>query len=207
MKMQVPLAKPQPWMMPVTVVCLALGALIAMMLRAAIGGEAIIDPNQMSREQLAVLYAQTTRENSLQQNELVKLRSQLNDMFDTAARETELQREINTLRVRAGVTAVEGPGIVITEDDTNIIKPGITDISMEARMIHDLDLILLVNELRNAGAEAIDINGQRIASNTSIRCVGSVINVNNRPVSTPFVIRAIGKVDTLALEAREKAGK
>ena len=56
---------------------------------------------------------------------------------------------------------------------------------------------MIVNELRDAGAEAISINDERITALTEIRCVGSVVNINNVKVGTPFIINAIGNPDTL----------
>ena len=50
----------------------------------------------------------------------------------------------------------------------------------------------MINELKNAGAEAISINGQRIVSNTAITCDGNVIRINNQKIGAPYVIQAIG---------------
>ena len=59
-------------------------------------------------------------------------------------------------------------------------------------IVHDNDLRNIVNELKNAGAEAISINGQRIVSTTAITCIGNVIKINDEKVTSPFVIKAIG---------------
>ena len=56
---------------------------------------------------------------------------------------------------------------------------------------------MIVNELKNSGAEAISINGERILFNTSITCIGTVIQVNNKRLNSPYVIQAIGNQDTL----------
>ena len=49
-----------------------------------------------------------------------------------------------------------------------------------------------LNELNNAGAEAIEINGQRIVNNSSITCEGNIIKVNGEKIGSPFTIKAIG---------------
>ena len=49
-------------------------------------------------------------------------------------------------------------------------------------IVHAEDLISIVNELKNAGAEAISINDQRIVSNTVIECIGAVIKINGQRV-------------------------
>lgn len=93
-----------------------------------------------------------------------------------------------------GLTDVEGEGVIVTlKDDTSVTSDSlaITD-SMSNHLVHDSDLISIVNELKNAGAEAISINDQRIVISTSITCEGNVISVNGEKVGSPFVIKAIG---------------
>ena len=93
------------------------------------------------------------------------------------------------------MTNLEGPGIeMVVEDDPNEIGP-LDDIYYH--IVHDADLRVLVNELKNAGAEAISINGQRIVNTTAITCIGNVIKVNNERITSPFTIRAIGFQESL----------
>ncbi|MHB9133785.1 MAG: DUF881 domain-containing protein [Armatimonadota bacterium] len=200
MRMQVPLRKPQPWVLPVTLASLALGALIASKLTAT--DDNAIDVYKMRPEQVAVLYTQAVRENQQQQEQLVKLQNRLDKLVDGATDEVKLrealQKEIDDLRVRSGSTAVEGPGIVVTIDDTNILKSKPADLNTAVMVTHDYDLLLVVNELRAAGAEAIAVNDQRVVGSSAIRCAGPIININNHQVGAPFIIRAVGKPDTLA---------
>ena len=65
-------------------------------------------------------------------------------------------------------------------------------------LVHDKDILNIVNELKNAGAEAISINDHRIVTTTYIICGGNIINVNGEKVGSPFVIKAIGLPETLA---------
>jgi uncharacterized protein YlxW (UPF0749 family) len=54
------------------------------------------------------------------------------------------------------------------------------------------------NELKNAGAEAIVINGQRVVSSTAIRCVGNNVQINAVPTAgSPVIIKAIGDPDLM----------
>ena len=64
-------------------------------------------------------------------------------------------------------------------------------------LIHDKDLLTLVNELKNAGAEAISINDERIINTTSITCDGNVVLINGNKISSPFVIKAIGSQEAI----------
>ena len=59
-------------------------------------------------------------------------------------------------------------------------------------IIHDEDLLRVLNELCAAGAEAISINDQRIVATTEVRCAGPTVSVNNVRSAPPYVIKAIG---------------
>lgn len=58
-------------------------------------------------------------------------------------------------------------------------------------------LLALVNKLKDAGAEAISINGQRIIAKTEISLAGDNVNINTVPTAPPYTIKAIGNPDTL----------
>lgn len=107
-----------------------------------------------------------------------------------------LSNQIDKLEVLSGTTAVHGEGITITLYD------GITSDAL----VHDSDVLTVVNELRVAGAEAISVNEQRITATSPIRCVGSVIQVNYQKVAAPFVIKAIGKSQYLESALTVKNG-
>ena len=100
---------------------------------------------------------------------------------------SSMRNQINTLSLLAGTTDVTGEGIIIT----------LYDGSGANSLVHDSDVLTVVNELRVAGAEAISVNDQRIITTSAIRCVGSVIQVNYQKVAAPFVIKAIGNAQYL----------
>ena len=103
--------------------------------------------------------------------------------------------ELDTARMAAGQTELTGRGISVTlKDSANQLQPGV---SANVLLIHDEDLLNVINELNDAGAEAISINGQRYTAETAVRCVGAVINVNDVKTAPPFVISAIGDPDVL----------
>ena len=76
--------------------------------------------------------------------------------------------------------------------DVSNNNPFFTDV-----IVHDGDILQIINALRNAGAEAISVNGQRIVNNSSVTCIGNVIKINGEKVGTPFVINAIGSPSLL----------
>ncbi len=92
------------------------------------------------------------------------------------------------------MTDVIGQGIIITIDN----PPSDPNSSSEYDVVnHYHEIVMIVNELNAAGAEAISINDQRIISISEIRNAGNAINVNNIPQTVPIVIKAIGKKSAL----------
>ena len=101
---------------------------------------------------------------------------------------TDLQKQLTQQQISAGITSLEGPGITVTLDDND---------DPNRYVIHYENLLYLINDLRNAGAEGISINGQRIVVSSEIRCVGNVILVNTTRLAPPFEISVIGNPTNL----------
>ena len=114
------------------------------------------------------------------------------------------QKEMDDLKARAGETEMEGKGIVFTLDDSK--QAAKTGENKNLYIIHDEDLLRVVNELRAAGAEAISLNGQRLIGSSEIRCVGPTVLVNERRLAAPFVILAIGNPQTLESSLKLRGG-
>ena len=119
----------------------------------------------------------------------------------------KLQNELRTLNALIGTIDVRGEGVVITLADNSSVTNQTISIfdNISNYLIHDTDLIMLVNELKNAGAEAISINDERIVSTTAITCDGSVVLINGNKLSSPFTIKAIGSQATI-LGAIQRTG-
>ncbi len=116
------------------------------------------------------------------------------------SRGTELEAELSEINKLLGLTEITGSGVIVTlSDNTSVTSKDIdVDDNINYYLIHDEDVINIVNELNNAGAEAISINGQRVISTTAITCSGSVITINGVKLSSPFVISAIGNPESLS---------
>lgn len=108
---------------------------------------------------------------------------------------TEIEQELKAINSLLGLTDLTGEGIVITVADND--NASIKDEDLSSELVHNTDIIEIVNELKNAQAEAISINGQRVLSTTAINCVGAVITVNGEKLNSPFVISAIGNQERL----------
>ena len=115
-----------------------------------------------------------------------------------------IEEKINKYNILLGTTDVKGQGVRITLKDavTNSILKAIYD--PKELIIHNTDILEVVNELKTAGAEAIEVNGQRILDNTVIACDGNVIVINGEKISSPFSINAIGFPERLAVLNNEE---
>ena len=92
------------------------------------------------------------------------------------------------------MTEVNGQGVTIVCKDGEISS---SSVLTSQYLVHDGDLLNLINALKNAGAEAISVNEQRIVNKTSVYCSGNIIMINNERVGSPFVIKAIGNPEAL----------
>ena len=108
---------------------------------------------------------------------------------------SDAQEQIKVGNKILGLSEVKGPGVTITVKDSDVEATNLVDSSKY--LVHDKDILDIVNELKNAGAEAISINDERIVLTTSIICGGNVININEEKIGSPFVIKAIGDSETI----------
>ena len=132
--------------------------------------------------------------------ETEKVDAQLQEQIESATKNNseleEAKNQINDGNKMIGLTEVTGPGIIITLADSEIDSTSVLNSS--DLLIHDIDLLKVVNELKNAGAEAISINNQRVILTTPIICGGNIININGEKIGSPFEIKAIGSPEALA---------
>jgi uncharacterized protein YlxW (UPF0749 family) len=129
-------------------------------------------------------------------DQLAELRSRLDEIQRQSAslggEAAALQRQIEDLKPLAGLTALAGPGVVVTLDDARLPA---TAKNIERSIVHSQDITDVVNAAWKAGAEAVSINGERIVGTSS--CVGATIQINGRLMSPPYVINVIGPGDEL----------
>jgi len=120
--------------------------------------------------------------------------------------DVETQEKIKKYEIILGLTKVQGEGVTITVADNNEQKDNssFASINNSNYLVHDGNLVAIINELKIAGAEAI--NGKRIVNSTSINCAGNVIQINGEKVGSPFVINAIGDKDLLYGELTKNGG-
>lgn len=136
-----------------------------------------------------------------------------------AARRSRLEGDVTGRRLltdlddanyAAAATPVIGPGLTITITDPGM-SPDLTDVSKQRvegsqQVILDRDLQLVVNSLWASGAEAISVGGVRVGPNVTMRQAGGGILVDNQPISSPYVILAVGPPNALGDNFNRSAG-
>ena len=117
---------------------------------------------------------------SEQKLEETRLKATQNDE-NALNKEAEIKLDNTVL----GLTDVTGSGIVITlKDNNNVKRSNLEPLdNIELYLVHAGDLVEVINALRNAGAEAISINGQRITNFTSVYCAGNVVVINGEKIN------------------------
>ncbi len=178
----------------ITIVCAILGVMLATQFRTNESIKANI-PYQRAEELGERLKVVEKERNNLLLD-LQRLQEKTSDEV--------IAREINLLKAHAGFTALHGPGVVVTVDDSKkAAKPGDNP---NLYLIHDDDLLRIINELRAAGAEGIAINDERLLAVSEIRCAGPTLSVNNNRFAPPYVIRAIGDAKSMENSLKMRGG-
>jgi uncharacterized protein YlxW (UPF0749 family) len=166
----------------VTAVALLLGFLVIGQLRGQAGVPGL---SALSATELTQLIANLTTGNDQLRSEIAELQRQEAHLADTKQRGDttvgELTADLERIRAWSGITAVTGQGIVITIQGP-IGGDGVED---------------LLNELRNAGAEAIAIDGVRVVGGVVVAGTPGELSVENEAIGDAFEIRAIGSPQIL----------
>jgi uncharacterized protein YlxW (UPF0749 family) len=173
-----------------TLVCLIFGALLMIQFRTQ-GRIAKAQLADSSADQ-ATIIASLYDANVELRREAEKLLAQRDD-FQRSLDQSDLDHmvsELNKLRVFNCQSEVTGPGLELR-------------IATEIRPEYAQDLI---NELRNAGAEALAVNGLRITVNSAVTAYQGQVVINGTLVEAPVVVQAIGSPDTLDRALDRKGG-
>lgn len=129
-----------------------------------------------------------------QRQELLAAEARLTSQ-DDAARLAEVRRRLEALEALAGTVPVTGPGVTLTIADPE-------------RRVEGTTLLTTVNELRDAGAQAMSIGDVRIVADTWFgegERPGSVV-VSGTTLTPPYVLLAVGDPQTLATAMRIPGG-
>lgn len=189
------------WVWQVTALSVVLGVMVSL----AVTTTARIRQTGVSGSRLGVSAAFMARyreQNAQQQAEIVALRRERDRYMANVEGDSEategVKRRFAELKRVSGLSAAEGPGLVITIHD-NVPASGAAPLGNYVEyMVHDQDLNNLLAELKAAGAQQLGISGvdtanpQRVVVTTTARCVGPSAVVNGTYLSAPYHLYAIG---------------
>lgn len=175
----------------IALVCVVLGIMLAVQFRATQGIRSNVTYQRI--EDLSAQLKAIEQERNGLLEEVHELRQKVDG-----------GEEFQNIKMGAGIVDLRGPGVVVTIDDSQkIAKAGENP---NLYVIHDDDLLKVINELRAAGAEAISVNGQRLIATSEIRCAGPTLSVNNTRYTPPYEILAIGDPKTLDNALKMRGG-
>jgi uncharacterized protein YlxW (UPF0749 family) len=166
-----------------SLIAIGLGFLIVIQLRS----QAAVARTLAAQDDtsVALLINDLNRANNqlLQQSAaLAEQQTQLHQALTSGGADSKaLSKELTTLRELNGAVAVHGPGLEI-----RIQGP-----------VMDFELQDALNNLRNAGAEAISLNGYRIIGSTPVVSRGDILMIAGHAVGTPLVLLVIGDAEQL----------
>lgn len=166
----------------IAAVSLILGLLVVIQLRTHSAGSGL---ERLSAQELTLVVANLDARNDQLRTEVADLERQLRGLTaDQAQGGTSIdQVRVDLARVRAwsGLSPVAGEGVRVSFSGP-IAASGVED---------------LLNELRNAGAEAVGIEGIRVVPGTVVSGPEGALSVENTALPDPFEITAIGHAETL----------
>lgn len=172
------------------VLCLLLGIAIVTQVRQTESGDSL--DTARPADLLVLLDSLRQREATLN-TEVSELQNTLNSLQasgnnDQAAIQSA-QSRLAALSILAGIVGATGPGVIVRIDDPG---PGVSPEAM-------LDVI---NELRAAGAEALEVNDAhqsvRVGVDTWVVGMPGALTIDRKTLSPPYSILAIGDPPTLA---------
>jgi uncharacterized protein YlxW (UPF0749 family) len=141
-----------------------------------------------SEEDLARILANLNEEADSLREEIGTLRVQLADL-EASSRSDEsaaqaAEEQLHALEVLAGTVPVTGPGVTV-------------DVSDPERSVAYDTLIDVVQELRDAGAEAVAVNGRRVGVASAFSEDKGTILLDGARLAAPYQVSAIGDPATL----------
>jgi uncharacterized protein YlxW (UPF0749 family) len=166
----------------IAAVAFALGLLVVVQLRSQAGDTGLA---QLSAQDLTVLVANLNDRNDTLRTEAASLDRELATLVQNRSRGDvsvdEISADLERVRAYAGLDPVAGPGVTISIDGP-IDGPGVEE---------------LINELRNAGAEAIAIGTVRVVTGVVVTGGPGAAAIDGVPLKDGFEIAAIGAPDKL----------
>jgi uncharacterized protein YlxW (UPF0749 family) len=150
-------------------------------------GDSVLE-NARQSDLVQILDAQSQQADRLEE-ELAGLKASYADLLTNgdeqqiALQQARERRE--TLGILAGTLPARGPGVELSVDDPD-------------RKVSAIRLLGAIEELRNAGAEVIQVNDVRVVASTYVLDGDAGLEMDGTPLQAPYLLRAIGESETLA---------
>jgi len=157
------------------IVALILGVLVVLQLKTQAGPTGLAG---LSTQELTSLVANLNDRNAEFRTEVATLDRELSR---GQASVEQIRRDLANLRAWAGLAPVAGPGVLVT------IGGAVPGPAVEA----------VLNELRNAGAEGLSVDGVRVVPGVVIAGRAGTLTLDGRPLPDPFDVAAIGSPENL----------
>jgi uncharacterized protein YlxW (UPF0749 family) len=166
----------------ITAVALLLGFLVVLQIRSQSAGSEL---DNRSTQDLTVLVANLNTKNDQLRAEVAQLTQELSDLRTAQARGEgsvgAVAQDLARVRAWSGLDPVIGPGIRVSVQGP-ISGPAVEE---------------LLNELRNAGADAVAVAGTRVVTGTVVSGAAGALTVEGKALGDPFEIDAVGAPETL----------
>jgi len=167
----------------ITMICIILGIMLAWQYKSIVNNNRKETTKYARLESVRdELLAQKDQNEDLRKRneELQKRLTELeNSQGNSSQLEKNLEAELERVRLIAGLSDVEGPGLVIKVEYVG------------KDTVRENAILRLINELKAAEAQAISIEGERIVAMSEIKRGGDYIVVNGKQMVSPFTIKAI----------------
>lgn len=181
------------------IVCMLLAFMITYQLKVVMRQNEELDDNKNVAQITVEIDSLKKQKENLDQK-VNELQGQIKKYEDAAANNDQVSKEIvkklEDTRILTGNVDVEGEGVIIyLTPESNFFVAG----DPSSKVILDIDIVTLLNELNAADAEAISVNDIRVTSRTGIRSTPNYITINQDRISGAkrITIKAIGNKTNL----------
>lgn len=167
------------------VLCAVLGFALVAQVRQSSGA----DLAGMRQGDLVRILDETTNRGDQLARESADLARERDDLLSGSDRRQAaldaLRRSAETQGILTGRLPAEGPGVIVTlVEPDGFIKP--------------ITMLNMLEELRNAGAEAVQLNDQRVTASSSFTGSGGAVVLDGVALTAPYRWIAIGDPDIIA---------
>lgn len=181
----------------VMVLCFLLGLIIAFQVKTVSKSNGTIKFKSINelKKQIELEKTEIDNHNQMILQKRLEFYNYNKELEETGSIVETLENEKKKKMMVSGILPVSGEGILIrVSDSKKELKEGENP---NDKIVHDQDILHILNDLRISGAEAISISGERVSMLSEIKCNGPTITINDRTYGQPFLIGAIGNQEDL----------